>query len=292
MKKYLIVLILLGSSFYLGQWWAQGKIVIEKVAIQAAVSEIENNDIPLLNSAVSNEEKIQKLNEIYEKMLKIFLGDLALHLDMKKWQQVHGTLNNLPLDTPELQTTPENVEEAKMAEKNITTEVVPTAFVTSTTEEAVIDENKNNNELKKIENPTQFLQLSKIVTGSKNALMQKLSGNFEGIANIAVPKKTKWTIALDINLVHDGKSWSGPAVFEMTDDKGHTFSSTRGNGDNNYIRTHPGFPKSIIIETSPTTFLQLNWSEQKQKFYGNVYEEDKKEHKWGWIGSIPFLVAK
>jgi hypothetical protein len=295
MKKYFVALILVCLSFYLGQWWAQGRLALEKVAIQASVSEIENTDIPSLQSSVSNEDRLQKLNIIYEKMLKIFLGDLALHLDMKKWQQVHGALNTLTSTVPLIPSAPaieKTSEEAIVIEKINNTEAPAATIGVDASQEIVIEENKNSNELKKISNPTEFLQLSKIVTGPKNALMQKLSGRFEGVANISIPKKTKWNISLDINLTHDGKKWSGPLVFEMTDEQGHIFSATRGTGDNNFIRTHPGFPKSIIIETSPKSFLQLNWSEQKQKFYGNVYEENKKELKWQWIGSIPFIVAK
>jgi hypothetical protein len=272
MKKFLLLILIFSAGFLVGKLTHKSTPpttqssfpVIEKKAFLIADKELRNYAM-----AVEARAKLKAADELYGKVVLLFLADLNLHLDLPqepketKWTELdhspkanealakEGELDPSPF-TQFKQTTHDLREKfEKMEEKT--------------------HKEKTLSQLKKVE-VYKLAKYSSKITKEINKMM----GEFKGDLKIQTGKNKGQThsVHLVFDFVMDQKKLEGQSRIELSNEKGEIYSSSTGEGSNQSLLQSKDNPSLIFIHCSPDTFLAINL-ETFPKLIAEYYESDE-----------------
>ncbi len=249
-----------------------------------------------LEKAQTPQEKSEALSRIQEKIFSILLADVAVNLDTKAWLRMLQEQQSINRCDVVMSASPTAALEPQTAS------VVVSSPVSASPQEFNVDQSLNHldltaeikNELKndqapflkdgKLLRPTAFFMKTKPLQ-MNSALMQRLKGNHEyKIANLKDPKKIyRLRVKSELTFNEEKQVLSGKSELELKDEKKKTLSLNRSAKANKFFLYNPKAPETLIILSSPTSFLQLE-DQGAEGIVGNFYmqrDEDKKFYLWG-----------
>ena len=117
--------------------------------------------------------------------------------------------------------------------------------------------------------------------------MQNLKGSHEyKITNLKDAKKVyRLRIKSELSFDEEKQIFTGKSELELKDEKKKTLSLNRSAKANKFFLYNPKAPETLVILSSPTTFLQLE-DQGAEGLVGNFYmqrDEDKKFYLWGTL---------
>lgn len=242
------------------------------------LQDIENIDVEEYHRLKSDAEKFKKANEIYGKVMQLFLASLASKLDARKWK---------PLTTPQAVPMESLSRSTPSVEKKWEEPPVP---LPSSGQEVFLDENPEESfrDLRhKLRNPTAQYQSANIGQTPLH-LMEQMQGVYEGEIQLYGNSRERWHLRIDSNYVYDGKKWSGSSLIQLSDAEHGVFSTSRSEGDNADFQGIPGDKKTLIVKASPSIFFHL-WPVNNRTFRGLMYERNKKNKKYKLAGKLKRL---
>ena len=256
MKKFLLLILIFSAGFLAGKFshkstppTTQSSLpVIEKKAFSIADKELRNYAM-----AVEAREKLKAADELYGKVVLLFLADLNLHLDLP--QEAKETKW-----TEEIQASKTEVSPKKEGELDPSpfTQFKQTAHELREKFEKMeekTEKDKSQKQLKQIES-YKLAQYSTKLTKE----VKKMMGEFKGDLKIQTGKNKGQThsVHLVFDFFMDQKKLEGQSRIELTNDKGEIYSSSTGEGSNQSLLQSKDNPSLVFVHCSPDTFLAIN----------------------------------
>ncbi|MFL5785126.1 MAG: hypothetical protein ACJ76H_10975 [Bacteriovoracaceae bacterium] len=239
----------LASTFFL----TRPKSVPEKT--KSEFQHFSVNEARKFAEAKTPDEKLKAAEELYGKMMILFLADLGLQL--QKSQPV------TEIEPPE-----EKVAVTDSVKEIVKTECAPCAQAKNESAPA-------KKEVAKKLSMTDKFKASAYVS-KMDSLIQKMSGVFSGkLTNFAGPRRGRVDNALmDVELVQKQQTLDGSIQVILTDENGIPYSRNRGKGGNKTIRYSPA-DKMVYVEASPTSFFVFRAGDfNDNDVTGEYYEND------------------
>lgn len=241
--KYVLVLILgLVAGYFIPKPTVETQLPSEKSEKLQNFIDQEAKAFATLQDA---DAKLKAAEEMYGKMMILFLADLGL----KSSHQF----------TPAVATVKEQVkeeiirDEAPVEEKEkvlASTHSILAQAKKLTPAQAKKEANQERyDKYRSAHYLDSFEGDSKRLLGNFKGVMIHISGNNSG---------RKDSVAMSFNLTQTGKNISGDTLVTMTDANGHEYSRNAGNGGNRALKSIPQEPESYYVEASPTSYFVIN----------------------------------
>ena len=292
-KNYIFLVLCFVIGTFLGYQLAEPS---SSDAVWQNLKKLESAEFVDLEKAQTPQEKSEIVSRIHEKIFSILLADVAVNLDTKAWLQMLQEEQNIDRCDVALTATSTVPQEPQ------TSSLAPNTLVSASSPELSVDPSLDDfdltaeikTELKndqapfvkdgKLVRPTAFFMKSKPLQ-MNSALMQRLKGNHEyKIANLKDPKKIyRLRVKSELTFNEEKQVLSGKSELELKDEKKKTLSLNRSAKANKFFLYNPKAPETLIILSSPTSFLQLE-DQGSEGIVGNFYmqrDEDKKFYLWG-----------
>jgi hypothetical protein len=239
----------------------QGKEINQPAQFDKKVfDDLAKKEMLLYAKAQDVESKLAAADILYNKMLKIFLADLALKINRVDYE----------LSSPQLSV--EKSTKGSSREGPSSSSGINTAPGTALTP---LD-------LPKLSPHEEAIKQFKTLSFFKNdhPLIKKFKGNYSGKILYTVGKKKG--LVDDIQIMIDyqlqGKKIDGQVSISMTDPSGFEYSRSNGSGANETLKIDPKDSERFFFESSPRTFLHLGWRGD-QRLEGEFYELEKFQGK-------------
>jgi hypothetical protein len=194
--------------------------------------------------AKNAEEKLKAADALYEKMMMLFLAELALN--MRPIHKVDPAMIDQVIP-----------KEETLAESSNSSQVFP---------------------------PTQMAEINKKLTPSLKSLQEykesslvtkldrrsrKVIGTFEGTLHHTYGahkgRVDRVSVTLDFTQTKNNEI-DGTASVILSDPDGYEYSQASGKGGNSSLRIHPTQNDLVFIDASPTSFMSLNTSNLRGTF--------------------------
>lgn len=296
MKVITSFLLILIVGFFIGRITVTPAPIAEMTPseLDSQFSDLEIRAKKDLANAGSTEEKLKEIQKLREETFQLFLANVALKLDKNFWSSVD--LSAQP-KTPEPVIKPDASIVASPIVSETVVDVKPesTSIVTQNTQSTHNEDARfiaNNNRNGILKDPSAYYASSKLITAGNSRLMQRIQGLYKGAAKMSEPRNKLWKISINSSLNSVDNIWSGNVGIEIADENNIVFSSSNGNGSNNYFYQNSNDPGSLIVQASPDIFLYLKWQEGRQIFWGSVYKKAGNDKVWKLIGKIPVLAKE
>jgi hypothetical protein len=213
---------------------------------------LSENEARRYAEATTAEEKLKAADALYEKMMLIFLADLAL-----KMEPIHQ------VDPAMIEQT---IKESKEEIEKSTVEVTAAA--------------KTDAELIGISKKTKTTLPSdnKVISGYKDSnhsttldkRTRRMLGNFEGTLRHLQGKDKgrvdSVKISMDFTQVKKGELDGSSSVI-LADPQGQEYSRGQGDGGNGTLRLHPTDEDIVYIDASPSSFISLSVSTLRGSYF-------------------------
>jgi hypothetical protein len=274
MKKTLLLILIFSAGFLVGKLTSTPKTTtiesqlpdIEKKAFLIADKELRNYAL-----AVEARDKLKAADELYGKILLLFLADLNLRLDLPqepketKWSE--PIVSSIDTDKTSVPREGE-LEPSPFSQLKKTTHELREKFEQM---EMKSEKQKHLSDLKKVENYKLAKYSSKITKEVK-----KMLGEFKGNLKLESGKnKGKiHTIHLIFDFVMNNKKLEGHSTIEFMNEKGEIYSSSSGEGSNQSLLQSKDNPHLVFIHCSPNSFLSINL-ENFPPIIAEYFEEDE-----------------
>jgi hypothetical protein len=258
--------------------------------IEKRLKEIEEKDIVEYALLRNDKEKFIKSNEIYGRVLQLFMGQLNIKVDVSHWEKLNPSLNIY------LEDFNESYEMNK--EGGVEFAISPTA---NPSEEGHIDESLSMwdkiTRLVKPENlyndngviakPNEFLDNSQLIVDHA-PMLDIIQGHLLGQISL-----NNAGAVLDVNMnvdyTYNGKHYTGKTLINLLDEKGKIIVSTKSEGENANFRINPHDQETLIVTLADGSFLQIVYHAIKQTFSGHYYKITSKEEGYQAVGQLTRL---
>ena len=223
-----------------------------------------DNEMQAYALAQTAEEKLKAADEMYGKMVVIFLSDLGLKIEK-------------PISEPEVSST--GIPEVNAPKPD-------GEEVTSPIKDSIVIEEPSKSELapETPETPKQAQDLGRpgsLEHYKKSRYIKELTeknnrmtGHFEG----SLTHKTKQhrgrvdRIVMDINLVEENKVLLGEALIVLSDPSGNEYSRLNVSRGDKVFKEISDNPNTYYIDASPSSYILLNLNEYP-KLLGEFYKQ-------------------
>ncbi|MBA2404453.1 MAG: hypothetical protein H0V66_06765 [Bdellovibrionales bacterium] len=259
--KYLAVLILgLATGYFLYPAFHFSPVVESKLSLEKSTKlqkfiDQEAKAFALLKDA---DAKLKAAEEMYGKMMILFLADLGLK-------------SSHQFAPAEVVTSPEPVKhEIIREEKEAVIETSPIAIAPPVKKLTSIEQkNKDNDERYDKYRMAHYVE-------SFDGKAKRLLGTFKGILRHQGSrlKGREDTVTMNFNLKQQGKNISGDTLIVMTDANHHEYSRNAGNGGNRALKSVPQDAESFYVDASPTSYFLINLKSYPQ-VSGKYFERGK-----------------
>jgi len=241
----------------------------EKSFINAATN-ISNIDLLEYTKLKTMKDKYEKADEILGKIMLLFLANIQLEMnkDVKKYFS--------STDRLELEIEQEKIEPLK---------VITNPYGNLSKEKLGEIENEDFADIESktsnfnIKQPYAFFKNAKPVTELKDIF--RVYGKFEGELYITNGKNKGVidSVHIDIKLMQVGNKLKGDYISELRR-SGVPYSTNRGSGENNQVKLVNKPKKHILLEMSPSSFIQIFPNNESETIIGRFYDND------GYIGLV------
>lgn len=221
--------------------------------------DLAKKEMLLYAKAQDAESKLAAADILYNKMLKIFLADLALKIN-----RVDYELTSLPLPSERI-LKETNQESNLQHSSSIGINTLPRPEV------APLDLPKLSPHQEAIK---QFKNLSFLK--NNHPLIKKFKGQYSGKIRYILGKHKGRVddIQLNIDYQLQEKKLEGQISAILTDPTGFEYSRLNSNGSNQTLKIDPQNSQKFFFETSPSGFLHLGWRGD-QSLEGEYYQEER-----------------
>jgi hypothetical protein len=244
--------------------------------LKAKTQSIADNDLTKYLNTQDADQKLKQANEIFSKIMLLFLADLGLHL------------NN---QVKELTEKPPKLNEEKKFDKDLIPAKASSKVVRDEEEKEAPE--LSNFEGHDFEKPPLYRQAKKFILteprkkfyeskydNKMDRKFQRIQGTFTGRLTFFEGKNKGRTdeVKLEIDFKRKGNrkkiGVAGTSLVELSK-HGEPYSVNRGRGDNRVVKSNSNDPKSIYIEVEQNAFFQVQWKNNGNTLYGNYYVDDK-----------------
>ena len=219
------------------------------VAEEVMVSKFKNlseNEARHYAEARTAEEKLKAADALYEKMMLIFLADLALK--MQPIHKVDPVMVDATLKEPKPESTPEVLSANDEKHEATTPQSSPSKAkpVEAISEAKILKDYKDSLHSNSIDKRTRHM------FGSFEGTLRHNAGKEKGRVDSV-------RMTLDFTLVKKGEL-DGSSSIVLADPQGQEYSKAQGDGGNGSLRLHPTDQDMVFIDASPSSFLSINIS--------------------------------
>jgi hypothetical protein len=241
------------------------KIEKNKKSFITAATNISNVDLLEYTKLKTMKEKYEKADEILGKIMLLFLANIQLEMnkDVKKYFTSS--------DRQKLRFEEKKKEPIK---------VVISPFESSSKDDLGKIENEDFSDIESktskfnLKEPYAFYKNAKSATDLKDIF--RLYGKFEGELYITKGKNKGIidSIHIDIKLMQVGNKLKGDYISELRR-SGSPYSTNRGSGENKQVKLINKPKKHLLLEMSPSSFLQIFPSNESEIIIGRFYDNDE-----------------
>ncbi|MFZ4714655.1 MAG: hypothetical protein ACOYL6_13130 [Bacteriovoracaceae bacterium] len=268
-KQFFLILLFSFLGFALGRYTKTSNNNLKSSEInpvlQQKIYTIADHELRNYAMAQEAKEKLQAADELYGKVVLLFLADLNLHMDLPQTAK----------ETVWKEDEQEKIEEEKA--KPIVVGALDTSplaglkKMSQTVREELAPESKLTGPKKTVEN----FKLS-AYSNKMNPMVRRLMGDFRGQLKLESGKKKGQThgVHLNFDFLMKDKKLDGMALVELIDNKGEVYSTSSGDGSNRNIRQSADDPNLFFIECSPDSFFTVNMKSYP-KLRGQFFESDE-----------------
>lgn len=281
MKNTILSILFLGLGFGLGQFFSKKTTPDNNVLPEAVRFNFEN----LANKELKNyallqdaEAKLKAADELYAKMVVLFLADLSLKVELPI--QASQTLwkdHPKPMDP----TTKAAQEISPLGSfKQMTSDMKESLEEKS--DSVGVEEDKAIT--KGLGQAVRHYKLSDYVT-KMTPQIKRMMGVFKGVIEIEAGKDKgqKHQIRMNLDMTQKDDKLDGISHIELRDAKGVVYSESNGDGGNSSLKQSAERPKVIFLDVSPDRFISLDISTfprlEGHFFEKNVYRGSVKLRK-------------
>lgn len=224
----------------------------------------------------SEKEKYEKAEELYGKMMLMFLASIGMK-EKSAMEQI--------------------VKERENYVKNLEERLLETNKLIAVKEATIanfeLEKNKKSQEVEEVEkvkdsvvsNVMERFQKSSYMGSDSRMLLRDLFGEFSG--NIFLNGKT-YLMQVKSSLRKDGaKGLFGETNVILYNEEGKEVSNSTGKGDNRAFRSVQNRKNLVIVEISPGEFAELKYVVDSDYFTGQIYDKSGKA-----IGKVPGLYRR
>lgn len=230
-----------------------------------AATNISNVDLLEYTKLKTMKEKYEKADEILGKIILLFLANIQLEMDKDVKKYFTSS------DRPELGLKEKKKESLK---------VIPNPFEVSIKEKSEVIDNEEFSDIESkttkfnLKEPYAFYKNAKSATELKDIF--RVYGKFEGELYITKGKNKGIidSIHIDIKLMQVGNTLKGDYISELRR-SGVPYSTNRGSGENKQVKLISKPKKHLLLEMSPSSFLQIFPSNESEIIIGRFYDNDE-----------------
>lgn len=288
MRNLIFVFIGLVVGFAAHDFFVKPQTVIPDTTYEQKYFELKNKfevigdaDLKEYLELKSEKEKYLKANEIFEKILKIFLIDLGIrssqaHLDALKTTTTATapTQPNIKLGIPDKAIVPVRTPK-------------PNADPNGWTKTALkASEVSFESEVKEFLNSVTSNDFNRIVSSSTDLTRQEFNlfrGRYVGEVIFDDSTQPNWNVTMELNGHRDGDAIVGKTLISLSKN-GKEFSRSSSNGNNildsnkSSFQSFPGVKNAMLVNAyAGEAYFQLFYFERLKQFAGIVYSKNKGE---------------
>lgn len=246
---------------------------------KAQLEQLANVDIDEYYRLKESEAKFRKADEIFGKIVAIFLADLGLHVKSA------GPVARAAVE-PGKQ--PETAKAPAAVSAPVAAAPAPASWQANEKGLlAVRSERGIAEELERVKLPDPTATWNQALSfKNRKEQLQGLSGRFAGTGSVTTDgQEQTWDITMQVDAQMKNEKLDG--IFKAILSKnGKTFSNSSSSGGIRAFKEVAGESKTVLAEISPTLMFQLYYIKDLDQLAGHVYKRSSEDDAYQHIGTF------